>query len=104
MAAVTIKRLQKAQKPFFIAAGLCAAASPFCAPKKYWDLHDAKALPMPVFEKMPAGSPTVAKKRGGEIVAYALDEPFDRETKQKLIHGYYAATSYVDAQIGKCAG
>lgn len=101
VAAETIKRLQKAQKPFFIAAGFVRPHLPFCAPKKYWDLHDAKALPMPVFEKMPAGAPTVAKKRGGEIVAYALDEPFDRETKQKLIHGYYAATSYVDAQIGR---
>jgi iduronate 2-sulfatase len=102
VAAETMKRLQAAQQrreqdstPFFIAAGFVRPHLPFSAPKKYWDMHDPQKLPMPTFEEHPAGSPRVAHKRGGEIDAYMP------ATTQKLIHGYYAATSFVDAQIGR---
>lgn len=102
VAAETIKRLQSAQQrrkqdgtPFFIAVGFVRPHLPFSAPKKYWDMHDPQKLPMPTFEEHPANSPKVAHKRGGEITAY---KP---ATKRELIHGYYASTSFVDAQIGK---
>ncbi len=113
VAAEAVKRLQEAQKrrqqdgtPFFIATGFVRPHLPFCAPKKYWDMHDPAKLPLPAFEKLPAGSPKVAQKRGGEIVAYKPvpekgDAEFSPELKRQLIHGYYAATSYVDAQIGR---
>jgi iduronate 2-sulfatase len=98
----TIARLQAAQQrhkqngtPFFIATGFVRPHLPFSAPKKYWDMHDPQKLPMPTFEDHPAGSPKVAHKRGGEIDAYTP------ATTQKLIYGYYAGTSFVDAQIGK---
>lgn len=70
VAAETIRRLQKAQQPFFIAAGFVRPHLPFCVPKKYWDMHDPMKLPMPEFEHLPDGSPRVAGKRGGEIAAY----------------------------------
>lgn len=102
VAVETVRRLQAAQlrrkqdgTPFFIAAGFVRPHLPFSAPKKYWEMHDPKKLPMPTFEEHPIGSPQVAHKRGGEIDAY---KP---ATTQKLIHGYYAGTSFVDAQIGK---
>lgn len=106
VAAETVKRLQRAGKPFFIAAGFVRPHLPFCAPKKYWDLHDPQKLPMPVYERLPAGSPKVAHKRGGEIAAYepvpeGEDAVFPPDLKRRLIHGYYAATSYVDAQVGR---
>jgi len=112
VAAETIKRLQEARQrrkqdstPFFIAAGFVRPHLPFSAPKKYWDMHDPLKLPMPAFEEHPAGSPKVAHKRGGEIVAYKPvpegDATFPPELKRQLIHGYYAGTSFVDAQIGK---
>ncbi|MEM6469024.1 MAG: sulfatase [Planctomycetota bacterium] len=109
----TIRRLQAAKTrrsekgtPFFIAAGFARPHLPFSAPKKYWDLYDPETLPMPVFEDLPAGSPAAAGKRGGEITNYK-PVPVDRNAdfgeplKRKLIHGYYASTSYVDAQIGR---
>lgn len=106
VAAETVKRLREAPRPFFIAAGFVRPHLPFCAPKKYWDMHDPDKLPMPQNEKLPANSPRVAHKRGGEIAAYDPvppqdDATFSPELKKKLIHGYYAATSYVDAQIGR---
>jgi len=106
VAAETVKRLREAPRPFFIAAGFVRPHLPFCAPKKYWDMHDPEKLPMPQNEKLPVDSPRVAHKRGGEIAAYDPvpvndDAAFSPELKKKLIHGYYAATSYVDAQIGR---
>ncbi len=61
---------------------------------------------MPVIEDLPKGSPTVAHKRGGEISNYkpvpeARDAEYSAELKRNLVHGYYASTSFVDAQIGK---
>ncbi|MEM7235619.1 MAG: sulfatase-like hydrolase/transferase, partial [Planctomycetota bacterium] len=112
-AAETIERLRAAKKrlteagtPFFIAAGFARPHLPFSAPKKYWDLFDRKKLPLPRVEDLPKDAPAVAGKRGGEISNY---KPVPRERgvqysealKRELIHGYYASTSFVDAQIGK---
>ncbi len=107
----TIKRLSAARTrrekegtPFFIVTGFVRPHLPFSAPKKYWDLYDPATLPMPPFEKLPAGAPVVAGKRGGEIAAYKpvpAKGPIGDGLKRKLIHGYYASTSFVDAQIGK---
>ncbi len=113
VAAETVRRLEAAKArraadgtPFFIAAGFVRPHLPFCAPKKYWDMHDPAALPMPEHEQLPQGAPEVAGKRGGEIAAYApvpegREAVYPEELKRRLIHGYYASTSYVDAQIGK---
>jgi len=106
VAAETIRRLQKAQPSFFIAAGFARPHLPFSVPKKYWDMHDPAKLPMPLFEKQPEDSPKVASKRGGEITEYdpvpeEEETPLPMELKRRLIHGYYASTTYVDAQIGK---
>ncbi|MFT4588562.1 MAG: iduronate 2-sulfatase [Limisphaerales bacterium] len=100
-------RRQKDGTPFFIAAGFARPHLPFSAPKKYWDMHDPATLPQPEYEDHPAGSPTVAHKRSGEIRNYFpvpdKGDPasISDEVKRQLIHGYYASTSYVDAQVGK---
>lgn len=111
VAAEAIARLQAAKErkgtPFFLAVGFARPHLPFSAPKRYWDLHDPAKLPMPEFEDLPAGSPVVAHKRGGEIRNYFpvpdKGDPamISAEVKRQLIHGYYASTSYVDAQVGK---
>lgn len=113
VAAETIVRLQAAKlrretkgTPFFIVAGFVRPHLPFSAPKKYWDLYDPNQLPLPAFEQLPENAPAVAGKRGGEIAAYD-PVPEDRAAsftsslKQQLIHGYYASTSYMDAQVGR---
>lgn len=113
VAAETIARLKSAKQrretegtPFFIVAGFVRPHLPFSAPKKYWDLYDPNQLPLPAFEQLPENAPAVAGKRGGEIAAYD-PVPEDRAAsftsslKQQLIHGYYASTSYMDAQVGR---
>ena len=107
----TVKRLKAAKQrlgkdgtPFFITAGFVRPHLPFSAPKKYWDMHAPAKLLMPVNKAFPKDAPKVALKRGGEIAAFKPVPPngeIDEELTRKLIHGYYASTSYVDAQIGK---
>lgn len=113
VAAETIRRLEAAKEraadgtPFFIVSGFARPHLPFSAPKKYWDLYDPETLPWPENEELPENSPTTAHKRGGEIRNYFpvpdKNDPAEipDEVKRELIHGYYASTSYVDAQIGR---
>ena len=115
VAAEAIRRLEAAKKridddgtPFFIAAGFARPHLPFSAPKKYWDLYDPNKLPLAENSDLPAGSPRVAHKRGGEIRNYfpvpdkdRPEEKIDQALARQLVHGYFASTSYVDAQIGK---
>lgn len=111
VAAEAVRRLAAAAKlrkkdgtPFFMVAGFARPHLPFSAPKRYWDKFDRNTLPLPKFESLPADSPSVAGKRGGEINNYKpvpTDAEIGLELKRELIHGYYASTSYVDAQIGK---
>ncbi|MCG6155295.1 sulfatase-like hydrolase/transferase [Rubinisphaera margarita] len=113
VAAETIRRLRAARErrqndgtPFFITAGFARPHLPFSAPQKYWDLYDPASLPMPERETLPDEAPPVAGKRGGEITNYKPvptepDAEFSEDLKRQLIHGYYASTSFVDAQIGK---
>ncbi|MCU0749837.1 MAG: sulfatase [Akkermansiaceae bacterium] len=110
VATETIRRLKSyantPKKPFFMAVGMARPHLPFSAPKKYWDLYDPMKLPMPEIEQAPEGAPAEAQKRAGEIAQYTpcpqeQDGVFPNDLKRKLIHGYYASTSYADAQIGR---
>jgi iduronate 2-sulfatase len=103
-----IKRLQSLSKspdqPFFLAVGFMKPHLPFVAPKKYWDLYDPNELPMPQTTTPPKGAPSYAPTNFGELRNYsdmpamgAIDEP----TTRNLIHGYYAAISYMDSQLGR---
>ncbi|MEM6689817.1 MAG: sulfatase [Planctomycetota bacterium] len=95
---------EQANQPFFLGVGFIRPHLPFVAPKKYWDLYDATGLPMPEYTKAPKGAPSFAKTNGGELKNYTdidvLPSGADDETRH-LIHGYYAATSYMDAQVGR---
>jgi iduronate 2-sulfatase len=108
VAVEAVKRLENAAKkpdePFFIAVGFIRPHLPFVAPKKYWDLYQNAAIPMPKVTEPPAGAPEYAGQFGGELRQYSgIPEKgdIDDATTRRLIHGYYAATSYTDAQIGR---
>ncbi|MEK7951080.1 sulfatase [Luteolibacter soli] len=103
-----IKRLQAAKErkdtPFFIGCGFVKPHLPFCAPQKYWDLFDPSKFQLATNQKPPEDAPPYAGKRGGEISNFEPVKPngdVDDELARKLIHGYYAATSYMDAQLGR---
>ena len=102
-----VKRLQNAaqkpDEPFFIAVGFIRPHLPFVAPQKYWDLYNSAGIPMPQVTEVPKDSPSYAGQFGGEM-RQSSDIPekgdIDDALTHRLIHGYYAATSYMDAQLG----
>lgn len=113
MALETLERLAKNEDPFFFAVGYQLPHLPFVAPQKYWDLYNREDMPLAPFQQKAENSPDIAYHNSGELRSYSdipplvsfSDQPYGiglPEYKQKeLIHGYYASTSYVDAQIGK---
>jgi iduronate 2-sulfatase len=103
-----VKRLeaakQKPDEPFFLAVGFLKPHLPFVAPKKYWDLYDPASFKLPALQTAPAGAPEFAPSTWGELRQYRdMPEqgPLTQEQAIHLIHGYHAATSYMDAQLGK---
>lgn len=107
IAAEGIRRLQSYQKTresFFLALGFTKPHLPFCAPRKYWELYDRASLPLAEFTWPPQGAPPYAGKTIGELNQYEpvpQNPPLSEELQRTLIHGYYAALSYMDAQIGR---
>ena len=103
-----IKRLQSAKTkpndPFFLAVGFLKPHLPFCAPKKYWDLYDRASFTVPSQRTAPEGAPRHAPTSWGEVRQYTDipdSGPLTDDQARTLIHGYHAATSFVDAQIGR---
>ncbi|MCY2947507.1 MAG: sulfatase-like hydrolase/transferase [Planctomycetota bacterium] len=98
------KAAEKPTEPFFLAVGFLKPHLPFSAPKKYWDMYNPHQLPMPEVRNPPKEAPEWAPQFGGELRNYK-DMPakgaIPESTQRKLIHGYYAAMSYMDAQLGK---
>ena len=107
IAAEAVTRLdvfKKSGEPFFLAVGFLKPHLPFCAPKKYWDLYKPAKLPMPTRATPPEGAPDFAPSAWGELRQYRdMPEkgPVSSEVTRTLIHGYYAAMSYMDAQLGR---
>ena len=104
----TIRRLksaaQKPEQPFFIAVGFVKPHLPFCAPKKYWDMYDRSSFELPERRTPPDGAPEFAPTNWGELRQYSqIPESGDlpEELQRRLIHGYHASVSYMDAQLGR---
>jgi len=83
---------------------------PFCAPKKYWELNRNNTEnyiqnPIDDYSNETVGVFPVKTKRG-ELFQYDGIEitgqgKIEKNTYRKLVNGYLASISYVDAQIGK---
>lgn len=108
MAREAIERLRRAKTnpgtPFFLALGFVKPHLPFCAPKRYWDLYDPAAFELAPVRALPDGAPPYAGQNSGELRQYRgvpEDGAIPEDLQRTLIHGYYAATSYADAQIGR---
>lgn len=103
-----IQRLRFAKEnpgqPLFLALGFVKPHLPFTAPKKYWDMHDRAAFPLASRAIPPEDAPSYAGKTLGELNNYdpvPVDPPLTEDMQRTLIHGYYSAVSFVDAQLGR---
>ena len=94
-------------RPFFLAVGFLNPHLPFVSPKKYWDLYDRNSIRLAGNPYAPKDTPDFALTTWGELRKYydIPDKgPLTDDQARSMIHGYYAAISYVDAQIGRLLG
>ena len=108
-----LAQLKQKNQPFFLAVGFLKPHLPFVAPKKYWDLYNREKMPLAEYQEKVKNGVDIAYHSASEIRAYsdipALLEFTDQkdvgitlplEKQKELIHGYHAAVSYTDAQVG----
>ena len=91
-------------RPFFLAVGFRKPHLPFAAPKRYWDMHHPDDLPLAPNQREPANAPPFAVPDYSELRSYedVPDEgPLSEQMQRHVLHGYYAATTFVDANVGK---
>lgn len=101
-AAKCVELLQKfsaAKKPFLLAAGFVRPHYPMVAPKPYFDRYPHEKIALPQVPPndlddipQPGISNSNSKKNG--IAQYP-------ENQQRMWSGYYAAVTFMDAQVGR---
>lgn len=103
MAVETLGELARKQQPFWLGVGFIRPHLPFVAPKKYWDLYDPAGIELAPNPYPPRGAPGYAAASGGELRTYhgVPAGPIPDDEARRLKHGYYAAISYMDAQLGR---
>jgi len=92
----------RAGEPLFLAVGFLKPHLPFVSPQKYWDLHQGTNRVLQ--GQPPTGAPAVALHNSDELRAYldVPDEgPLSPELATRLVRGYRASASFVDAQVGR---
>lgn len=108
-AIMELRRVSKEGEPFMLAVGFHKPHIPFVAPKKYWDLYDESKIKLAPNPDFPKDMPAIAFSENPNFYNYDYDNfaPIPKEgraadsTARHIIHGYHAAVSFSDAQIGK---
>jgi arylsulfatase A-like enzyme len=104
-----LRELSAKNKPFILSVGFFKPHLPFNSPKKYWDLYNREDVSLSPNPDVPVNTPSLllhpsreffgnyrdGKEYGG--LGDRLSDSYAREIR----HAYFAAVSYVDAQIGK---
>jgi uncharacterized sulfatase len=85
---------QHKDKPFFIAAGFHKPHVPHTAPKKYFDMYPVEKMPLPL-EPTDHTKDIPGVARNGKYYPDLTDAQ-----KRSIIAHYYAATTFMDAQVG----
>ena len=110
IAAAAVRKLQALkgkEQPFFLAVGFYKPHLPFNAPQPYWDFYDRDGIPPAPHPAYPEGVvPEISLHHSGELGRYtgaglADSDTVEAEAARTLRHGYAAAISYTDAQVGK---
>lgn len=97
-AVAALREIKNEGRPFFLAVGFWKPHAPFNAPKKYWDMYDPAEIPLPERVVPPDDVPSIA------LTADRYTQGREAPALREMHHGYLAAISYVDAQIGRVLG
>lgn len=107
LAVDALRKMTPRPQPFFLAVGFTKPHLPLVAPKKYWDLHDRAKISLPPHPGHPVDAPPFALGDSGELYGYdsvPRNEAMSDDYRRWLRHGYLAATSFMDAQVGRVLG
>jgi iduronate 2-sulfatase len=99
-------------RPFFLAVGTKRPHLPWAAPRRYWEMHRREDFVVPSENARPFSDEWLRqypwryefRPGAGELRGYVDIAPttvVEPGKAAELRHGYYAAVSYVDAQIGR---
>ena len=93
-----LEQLKQQDKPFFLAVGFVKPHVPLIAPRKYFDWYSPEAIDLPVdYAPKPAGEPP-AYRPNFDLFIKREATP---ELARQAIAAYYAAISFMDAQLGR---
>ncbi len=98
-----LKTFSKKDTSFFLAIGFLKPHLPFNAPKKYWDLYPEGSISLADNSYWPKDAPREDWYGTGELRKYhgvPSEGPIPDSLATKLVRGYHASVSYVDALIG----
>ncbi len=109
LAITHLRELRDRTEPFFLGVGYVWPHLPWTPTKRYWDLYDPAKIPLAENDFTPRGAPPMAMNTMYELRAYMdfagtptpLQGSLTEAQRRRLKHGYYAAVSFVDAQIGR---
>jgi iduronate 2-sulfatase len=98
-----LKEFKESGDPFFLSVGFMKSHLPFNAPKKYWEMYDRENTFLLKNRKRPKNAPEIAFHNSQELRGYKDigTDIIPLEKEKELWNGYYAAISYIDAQLGK---
>lgn len=97
--AIELMRAHRDQ-PFFLAAGFYRPHTPYIAPKKYFDLYPLDSIPAPPVPDLSL-VPPAALWLPDAVKDKPLFWGLDPLQQRHLIRAYYAAVSFMDAQVGR---
>ncbi len=98
----TLRRVK--DQPFFLGVGFVKPHLPFTCPQKYWDMYPEESIKLPSNYHPTKGAPGPAFHNLYELRTYGgipAKGDIDDATALKLIRGYRACVSYMDAQVGR---
>ena len=93
-----LREMKQRPEPFFLAVGFWKPHRPFNPPDRYWSMYDRAKIPLPAQSRPPLGAPALAVE---PQYSNFTQDMLSEEAVRELRHGYYAAISYLDAQVGR---
>lgn len=99
----TLNELKEQEDPWFFAVGFFKPHLPFAAPEKWWDVHDPQLIPEPndTIQQPDPSSWHPSSELMNNYGQHPGNPNDHQEYARTLRHGYTAATSYMDAQVGR---
>ena len=94
-----LEQFAKEDKPFFLGVGFYKPHTPYVAPKKYFDMYEKADIKIPY---TPEGYfETIPKPAADMLTRWQAQNNLSDSLARCAIQGYYAATTFMDAQVGR---